>query len=109
MGAKRIAYNTLALYIKMIVTTIISLVLTRIVLNELGVNDFGIYNLIAGVIILLSFLNSALMTSTQRYLSVAMGENNVLKLKRIFSSSLILHMVRVWGSCFIGDNFPIFI
>lgn len=91
----RVLYNTLSLYGKMVVTTIISLYLTRAVLNYLGTSDFGLYNLIGGVISLLSFINSALMVSTQRYLSVAMGEKNSSKVKSIFSSSFFIHIVFV--------------
>ena len=88
----RVFYNTISLYGKMIITTIISLYLTRVVLNYLGTSDFGLYNLIGGVISLLSFVNSALMVSTQRYLSVAMGENNIPKIKEIVSSSILIHI-----------------
>lgn len=93
----RIFYNTVALYVKMFVTTAISLYLTRVVLNALGTDDFGLYSLIGGVIVLLSFLNSALMISTQRYLSVAMGEDELQKVKNIYTSSVIIH----WGFCVI--------
>lgn len=97
----------------MIVTTIIALYLTRIVLNYLGANDFGIYSLIGGVISLLSFVNSALMVSSQRYLSVALGENDSSKVKDIFSSSILIHiamtaiLVVLFELCylFLFDNF----
>ena len=88
----KILYHTLALYAKMIVTTIIALYLTRVVLNALGIDDYGLYSLIGGVITLLSFLNSALMTSTQRYLSVSKGEGNIDNTKTIFSSSIIINL-----------------
>lgn len=88
----RVFVNTIALYVKMFFTTIISLYLTRVVLNVLGVEDFGIYNLIAGVIAILSFLNSSLMTSTQRFLSVAMGKKDINLIKNFFVSSIIIHI-----------------
>lgn len=89
----KVLYNTLSLYGKMVVTTIISLYLTRVVLNYLGASDFGLYSLIGGIIALLSFVNSALMVSTQRFLSVALGENNVEKIKSIFSASMLIHVI----------------
>ena len=89
----RVFYNTISLYGKMIITTIISLYLTRVVLNYLGTSDFGLYNLIGGVISLLSFVNSAMMVSTQRYLSVAMGEKDMTKVKNILSSSILIHII----------------
>ena len=89
----KVLYNTLSLYGKMVITTIISLYLTRIILNYLGANDFGLYNLIGGIIALLSFVNSALMVSTQRFLSVALGGDNVAKIRNIFSVSVLIHVV----------------
>lgn len=91
--AKRIFGNTLILYFKVIFTTVIALYLTRVVLNVLGVEDFGLYSLIAGVVSFMSFLNTALMSSTQRFLSVAIGEGNIVKMKKIFSSSIAMHLV----------------
>jgi len=84
----KVLCNTLSLYGKMVITTIISLYLTRVILNYLGASDFGLYNLIGGVISLLSFVNSALMVSTQRFLSVALGENNDTKIKNILSKHI---------------------
>ena len=81
------------MYVKIIVSTIVALYLTRVVLNVLGVSDFGIYNVIAGVIAVLAFLESSLLASTQRYLAVAIGEKNEDKYKRYFSSSIIIHFV----------------
>lgn len=89
----RILLNTTILYLKVIFTTIISLYLTRVVFNVLGVEDYGLYSLIAGVVSFMSFLNTALMSSTQRFLSVAIGEKNTCSIRQIFSSSIIMHLV----------------
>ena len=91
--SKKILYNTLAVYIKIIFNSIITLIATRIVLDCLGVNDFGLYNLLAGVIVLLSFMNGSLSFSTQRYLSIAIGEGRQDKLKSIFNSSMVIHAI----------------
>lgn len=96
-NSERILVNTGALYTKIIITSLINLYLTRIVLGALGVNDYGIYNLIAGTIAFLSFINSALLTSSQRYFSVYKAKNDILLLQRYFSSSLLIHI----GLCFI--------
>lgn len=90
--ANHVAVNTGFLYVKMIISIIISLFSTRIVLNSLGEVDYGIYNLVGGVIAMLSFLNSAMAISTQRYLSYYMGASDSNKLKTIFSSSVLLHL-----------------
>lgn len=91
-SSSRILINTISLYIKLIVTIVINLLLVRIVLAKLGVDDYGIYTLIAGVVALLSFLNSALMSSSQRFLSVALGEGDTDKVNMIMSSSVIIHL-----------------
>lgn len=91
--SKKILLNTIAVYIKIITNTVITLISTRIVLKCLGVNDFGLYNLISGVVVLLSFLNGALMVSTQRYLSIAIGEKNRDKLSLYFNASLSIHAI----------------
>lgn len=91
-ASKKVFFNTIALYIKMFITIVIGLYLTRVVLNGLGVEDFGLYNLIGGIIALLSFLQTALSVSTQRFLSVAMGKKSNVSVKSIFASSLFIHI-----------------
>lgn len=88
---QRVFVNTLALYTKIVINIVVSLYLTRLVLNVLGVNDYGIYNLIAGTIAFLSFLNSALSSSSQRYFNVLQGKKDYEGLKKYFSSSIIIH------------------
>lgn len=88
---QRVFVNTLALYVKIVINIVIQLYLTRLVLNALGVNDYGIYTLIAGTIAFLAFLNTALSTSTQRYFNVLQGKRDFVGLKKYFSSSLIIH------------------
>ena len=62
---KKIAKNTLYLYLRMIITTIVSLYTVRVVLDILGADDYGIYNVIGGVVVLFSFLNHAMNSATQ--------------------------------------------
>ena len=66
---KRIAKNTLMLYFRMFITTIVGLYTSRVVLNTLGVTDFGIYHVVGGIITMASFLNSAMVAASQRFLS----------------------------------------
>jgi O-antigen/teichoic acid export membrane protein len=86
---KRIAKNTFLLYIRMGFTMVISLYTSRVVLNTLGVEDFGIYNLVGGVIILFSFLSSALNGSIQRFLTFELGRNNLKQFNKVFNVSLL--------------------
>lgn len=90
---KSIIINTIALYVKIIISGLVTFLSTRVALDLLGVNDFGLYNLVAGIIAMLSFLNGSLLVSTQRFLSVAMGKgDNNRFLSRIFNSSLFIHL-----------------
>lgn len=90
---KSIVINTAALYVKIIIAGVVTLLSTRVALKLLGVDDFGLYNLIAGIIAMLSFLNGALLVSTQRFLSVAMGKGaSINELTKIFNSSLFIHI-----------------
>ncbi|MCY1719086.1 MATE family efflux transporter [Prolixibacteraceae bacterium Z1-6] len=92
-ATKRVVLNTGFLYGKMLISMFIALYSTRIVLNALGANDFGIFNLVAGVIAMLAFLNAAMATSTQRYISYYLGANDEEKLDSVFKSSVILHLI----------------
>ena len=91
--SKRVMFNSIILYIKIIITMLISLVSVPMILNALGKSDYGLYNLIAGVISMLSFLNASMSITTQRYLSVAIGEKNSEKLNNIYNTSLVLHLI----------------
>ncbi len=70
-----------------------SIIVTRIALNALGVDDYGLYNLMAGTIALLSFVNSALLISSQKYFSIAIGKKDNLLLQKYFSGSIIIHSI----------------
>lgn len=89
---KRIAKNTLLLYIRMIVLMVINLYTSRVVLQVLGVSDYGLYNVIGGVVASFSMLSAALTVGTQRFLTYAIGEKDRDKLQRTFSISLGLHI-----------------
>lgn len=90
--AKRVAKNTGILYGKMLVTVFISLYTTRLILNALGTSDFGLFNLVAGAITMLGFLNSSMASATQRFISYAEGAGNEKRVKQIFNVSVILHL-----------------
>ena len=89
----RIVVNTGILYARMAITVFISLYATRLILTALGVNDFGIFNVVAGAISMLTFLNSAMASATQRFMSYAEGAGNTQKVKSIFNVSVILHLI----------------
>lgn len=90
-NSTRIAKNTIALYFRQILIMLVSLYTVRVVLATLGVEDYGIYNVVAGVVVLFSFVNSAMATSVQRYLNFYIGKNDAEKTQAVFSKSLIIH------------------
>lgn len=88
---KTIAKNTIVMYVRMFVTMCLSLYTSRIVLRELGEVDFGLYNVVAGVIVMFGFLNGAMANTTSRYIAFYLGKKNDQALNNIFSMSLIIH------------------
>ena len=90
-NSRRIAKNTGLLYVRMLLTMGISLYISRVVLDVLGIEDFGIYNVVGGIVIMFSFLNNAMSSATQRYLSFALGQKNYSELKKLFSITVNIH------------------
>lgn len=90
---KRIAKNTLLLYIRMLLTMGVSLYTSRIVLNTLGVSDFGIYNVVGGVVMMFAFLNSSMSSATQRFFSFELGRRDYEQLKKVFNMSVNIHAI----------------
>lgn len=92
-ASKRMFINTIVQYAKAIINTGLSLYTVRLILLALGKSDYGVYSLIAGVISLLGFIQNAMVITTQRYLSYYYGKNNIDYVRKIFSNSLILHLI----------------
>ncbi|MCZ8372445.1 oligosaccharide flippase family protein [Phocaeicola sp. KGMB11183] len=90
---KRIAKNTMLLYVRMLFIIIIGLYTSRVVLQTLGVNDYGIYNVVGGIVAMLAFLNSAMTAASQRFISFELGTKNFQKLKNVFCTSVTIHLV----------------
>ena len=89
---KRIAKNTLLLYFRLILATAVSLYTIRVVLNVLGVQDYGINNVVAGVVALSAFLPGTMASATQRFFSFALGANDDQKIRKIFSVNCALYL-----------------
>ena len=90
---KRIAKNTLYLYLRMILVMLVSLYTVRVILVNLGVEDYGIYNLIGGVVVLFSFITNSSGAAVQRYLNFSLGEDNIEQAKDIYSASVVIHLI----------------
>lgn len=89
---KRIAKNTLLLYFRMLFMMGVTLFTSRVVLDKLGITDYGIYNVVGGIVAMLGFLNGAMANAVQRYLSFEIGKGNEEGVKRIFNTAFIAHM-----------------
>ena len=90
---KRIVKNTILLYLRMILLTVISIITVRIVLNALGVEDYGIYSVISGAVLMLSFIQGTLSSATQRYFSYQLADNDVEKFRKLFSLIMVCFMI----------------
>lgn len=89
----RIARNTLLLYIRMLFVMAVNLYTGRVVLRTLGVEDFGIYNVVGGVVAMFSFINGSMTVATQRYITFELGRGDSPRLQRIFNTSLLIHLL----------------
>ena len=89
---KVIAKNTLMLYVRMFLTMIVGLYTSRVVLATLGVDDFGIYNVVGGIVSLMAFVNSAMSGASSRFIAYELGRGDFEKLQQTFSSALVVHL-----------------
>ena len=90
---KRIAKNTLMLYIRMFFIMIVSLYTSRVTLQYLGVVDYGIYNVVAGIVTMMNIFNSAMSVSTTRYLTFELGKEEFCRLKQVFSTCFSIYVL----------------
>lgn len=90
---RRIAKNTLLLYIRMLFLMAVNLYSSRVVLNALGVEDYGVYNVVGGVVAMFGFINSSMSSATQRYITFALGKGNFENLQKVFSTTLQIHVL----------------
>ena len=90
---KRIAKNTIAIYLRMFISILVSLYTSRVVLQVLGISDYGIYALVGGVVMMFSFMNNALGGATSRFINYAMGLKDAEYLKKTFRTALLSHII----------------
>lgn len=89
---KRIAKNTVFLYVRILLSVALSLYTSRVVLEALGVADYGVYNVVGGLIVILSFLNGTMSGATQRFLNFEMGRGQEGRLAETFSAAWVIHL-----------------
>lgn len=101
---KRIAKNTLFLYMRMLLSMLISLYTSRVTLAMLGIVDYGVYNVVGGVISMFAFLNSSMASSTQRFLTFSLGKGDLPQLKKVFAASLNIHIILALFVALLGET-----
>ena len=92
---KRLARNTIFLYFRMLLLMFVGLYASRVLLRTLGVEDYGLYNIVGSIVTMFGFLNASLSTSTQRFLNIEIGKGNIDNAKKVFSCSLLQHLILV--------------
>ncbi|HED3949714.1 TPA: lipopolysaccharide biosynthesis protein, partial [Klebsiella pneumoniae] len=92
MSGKKVAKNAFMLYIRMSIMLLVNLYMSRVVLNTLGVTDFGIYNVTGGVVLMFSFISNTMASASQRFYSYEIGKGNSEKLKGLFSATFIIYL-----------------
>ncbi len=90
---KRIAKNTLLLYFRMLIMMLVSLYTSRVILNALGVEDFGIYNVVGGVVAIFSVISGSLSAAISRFITYELGKGDQSKLNKIFSASVTIQLL----------------
>lgn len=100
---KRLAKNTLLMYFRMFIIMGISLITSRVVLSELGFEDFGIYNITNGIIISFSFVSTALISASQRYFAFTLGKDDIKTYHKLFNSCTTLFILLATTACLILD------
>lgn len=93
--AKCIAQNTMFMYIRMILIMAVSIFSSRVILDKLGADDYGLYNAVASVVAIITFLNQTLSTSTSRFLTFDLGQGDELRLRNTFSTTFFSHLLLV--------------
>lgn len=94
-NTKRIAKNTMMLYIRMLFGMLVSLYTSRVVLQALGVEDYGIYNVVGGFVAMFSMISTSLSSSVSRFLTFELGRGDTGRLKKVFSTSVSIHIILI--------------
>lgn len=101
---KKIVKNTAFLYVRMIILMIISLYTSRLVLKELGITDYGIYNVVGGLITIFSFINGSMAQASQRFITYEVGSGVIDSLRKVFSTCVYIHIILAGIVILLGET-----
>ena len=90
---KRIAYNTIVIYVKLILSVVIGLLTSRLVLQALGASDYGLYSVVGGIVTLLNIIGVTMVSTSYRYISVEIGKGSEGNPNKIYNTILIIHII----------------
>lgn len=93
---QRLVKNTIIIYGRLILTSIIGLFGSRIIINSLGLQDYGLYNVVGGIVAMMSFLNTVMISTTYRFIAVEMGKKTVSGVNKVFNMSLMIHFCMIF-------------
>lgn len=108
INSKKIATNTIALYVRLGITMIISFFTARVTLQQLGVEDYGLNNLVGSIVSMFAFINGSMGTAVQRFYSIEIGKENEDRLGRVFGVGLYLHIIVAAITLLLAEVFAIF-
>jgi O-antigen/teichoic acid export membrane protein len=93
--SRRVTNNTIILYFRMLVNMVIGFYSSRLLLQNLGIADYGLYNVVGGIVTLLTFINGSMAAGTQRFITFEIGTGNAEALKKVFSTSIVVHLILI--------------
>lgn len=105
---KRIVFNSVVLYIKLILSTIIGLYTSRAILMALGASDYGLYNLVGGVVTMMNFMGTTMISVTNRFIIVEIGKGEGGNCRKVFNTSLIIHIFLAFLIVILGNTAGIY-
>ena len=109
VNGKKIAKNALTLYVRQAITMFVSFFTVRVTLEQLGVEDYGLNNLVGSIVVMFSFINGSMGTAVQRFYSFEIGRENKNRLKGIFGVGLYLHLIVAAITLLISEIFALFL
>lgn len=105
---KRIVINTVILYAKLIITIVVSFVTSRLVLQALGASDYGLYNVVGGIVSMLNILGTSMVATSYRYMAVELGKNEEGNPNRVYNTILFIHLVLALFLLLLGETIGVY-
>lgn len=105
---KKIALNTIVLYIKLGITIVLNFILSRLVLDALGASDYGLYNVVGGIVAMLNIMGTSMVSTSYRYLAVEIGKGKEGNPNRVYNTVMVIHLAIAFLLLFVGSIVGLF-